>query len=80
MPNPFENQLQLQVYTDKPMLMQARIVDMTGREVYTANNMLHVGNNNLRLSSLSGLSAGVYMLQLLHQNEVVYKQQVQKIR
>jgi hypothetical protein len=79
-PNPFENQLQLQVYTDKPMLTQVRISDMTGREVYSTNNMLSTGNNTMRISSLGSLSKGVYLLQLLHQHEVVYKQQVQKIR
>jgi hypothetical protein len=80
MPNPFETTIQMQVYSDKSLAATIRISDITGREMYKSNKLLAAGNNNLSLYPPATLSKGVYVLQLMNGNEVIWKQKIQKVR
>lgn len=79
-PNPFESAMRVQVYSDKVLPVGLRIVDITGREMYKINRVLSSGNNTILLNPSAGLAKGVYVLQLIAGNEVVYTQRVQKAK
>lgn len=63
-----------------------RQVDGSGFYVYNIGTnllfRLRLGNivSGSKGYGVGALSKGVYMLQLIHQNEVIFKQQIQKIR
>jgi len=79
-PNPFENTLRVQVNSDKVSPATIRIVDLTGREMYRLNNVLTAGNNTISVHPSTSLASGVYVLQLIANDEVILNQKIQKIR
>ncbi|OQP48487.1 hypothetical protein A4D02_07180 [Niastella koreensis] len=79
-PNPFENTLRVQVNSDKVSPATVRIVDLTGREMYRLNSVLMAGNNNIPVHPSTALASGVYVLQLIVDNEVILNQKVQKVK
>jgi hypothetical protein len=79
-PNPFESTVRVQVYSDKVLPMAIRMVDITGREIYKVNKILSAGNNTIALNPSASLAKGVYVLQLIAGNEVVWSQRIQKAK
>jgi hypothetical protein len=79
-PNPFESAIRVQVYSDKVLPVALRIVDITGREMYKTNSILSAGNNTVSLHPAAALAKGVYVLQLIAGNEVVFTQRMQKAK
>ncbi|OQP64736.1 hypothetical protein A3860_18420 [Niastella vici] len=79
-PNPFENAVRVQVYSDKVVPTATRILDLTGRELYRVNGILSTGNNNISLNPPASLANGIYVLQLIAGNEVVWTQRIQKVK
>jgi len=79
-PNPFENAVRVQVYADKVVPTATRILDLTGRELYRVNGILSTGNNNIILNPPGSLANGIYVLQLIAGNEVVWTQRIQKVK
>jgi hypothetical protein len=79
-PNPFENTLRVQVNSEKVSPATIRIVDLTGREMYRLNNVLTAGNNNISVYTSASLASGVYVLQLIADNEVILNQKIQKVK
>lgn len=77
-PNPFESGVRVQIYSDKVLPVAARIIDVTGREMYRTNRILSTGNNTLLLSPATGLAQGMYILQLIAGNEVICNQRIEK--
>lgn len=79
-PNPFESSMRVQIYSDKVVPVALRMIDITGREMYRTNRTLSSGNNTISLNPSTGLAKGVYVLQLIAGNEVVWTQRVQKAK
>ncbi|OQP67701.1 T9SS type A sorting domain-containing protein [Niastella populi] len=79
-PNPFENVVRVQVYADKGLPTSVRLVDMTGREMYTVKSILSTGNNTISLNPSASLAKGVYVLQVIAGSEVVWSQRIQKAK
>jgi hypothetical protein len=79
-PNPFETNIRMQVYTDKSFPAAIRITDIMGREMYRAMKVIAAGNNNISLNLPVSLAKGMYILQLISNNEVIWKQRIEKIK
>lgn len=62
-PNPFINELTVQLFSDKMQPVQLQIMDMSGKIVYSRNIICSSGVNNILLSQLGYLQAGIYLLQ-----------------
>jgi hypothetical protein len=80
LPNPFENDLQLLIQSDKTQSISVQLVDITGREVFRSNRLVNAGNNNLIISSLSHLSKGLYVLRVTNNKEELFTKRVNKVR
>jgi hypothetical protein len=80
MPNPFESNVRMQVYADKSFPAIVRVADLTGREMYRTSTIITAGNNNITLNLPLSLSKGMYLLQLISNNEVIWKQKIEKIK
>jgi uncharacterized repeat protein (TIGR01451 family) len=63
-PNPFVNNLNLQVQLNTAETIQVRLIDFYGRTVYTTSRNLGAGVNSLNLHVPAGLSRGIYVLEL----------------
>jgi hypothetical protein len=79
-PNPFESFVRVQLYADKVLPAAIRLVDVTGREMYKVNNVLSAGNNTISLNLAASLAKGVYVLQVITGNEVLWSQRIQKAK
>jgi uncharacterized repeat protein (TIGR01451 family) len=63
-PNPFHNELNLQVQLNTTEQVRVQLVDFFGRTVYTTSEKLTAGVNSLRLPVPANLSAGIYVVEL----------------
>ncbi|WP_166436978.1 T9SS type A sorting domain-containing protein [Niastella caeni] len=63
-PNPFNKVLNAQVQLNKAEVVQVRLIDFYGKTVFTRSEKLGAGVNSLSLPVPSGLSAGMYVLEL----------------
>ncbi|WP_205509317.1 T9SS type A sorting domain-containing protein [Longitalea arenae] len=78
-PNPFETTLRVQLYAGQVAPAAIRIIDLTGRELYRLNQLLSSGNNTILLHP-AALANGIYVLQLVTGNEVIWHQMLQKVK
>ncbi|THU33512.1 T9SS type A sorting domain-containing protein [Niastella caeni] len=79
-PNPFESLIRVKVYSGKVLPVAIRMIDMTGREIYKTNRILSAGNNTISLNPSAALAKGMYLLQVIAGNEVVWNQRIQKAK
>jgi hypothetical protein len=79
-PNPFESFVRVQLYANKVLPAAIRLVDVTGREIYKVSNVLSAGNNTILLNLSASLAKGVYVLQVLTGNEILWSQRIQKAK
>ena len=79
-PNPFESFVRVQVYADRMLPATLRLVDVTGREMYKVNNILSAGNNTITFNPSASLAKGIYVLQIITGNEVLWSQRIQKAK
>jgi hypothetical protein len=68
-PNPFANNLTVQVSADKSQPVQVRILDISGNAILIRNENCIQGTTTILLNSFSALPAGNYMLQILTADE-----------
>lgn len=67
-PNPFVEQINLDIEATKASTCKWNIYDMTGKLVLSGSNDIAEGNSNISLDA-SDLSSGVYMLNVIINNE-----------
>jgi len=70
-PNPSgrEEAIHIKVITPVAQTMQVQLVDMTGRQLFTRNDIrCKVGENLISLNSLSFLKQGIYILKVRNQD------------
>jgi uncharacterized repeat protein (TIGR01451 family) len=78
-PNPFVNNLNLQVQSNIAERVQVRLVDFYGRTVYARSEKVGIGANSLNLHMPAGLSAGLYVLELWSgNNRLLQKKLIKK--
>ena len=67
-PNPFVEQINLEISTEESSTCNWSIYDMNGKQVISGNQDLMEGNNTLNIDA-STLAKGVYMLNAIINNE-----------
>jgi len=68
------------MYADRSFPATVRVADLTGREMYRMSTIITAGNNMISLNLPLSLSKGMYLLQLISNNEVIWKQKIEKIK
>jgi uncharacterized repeat protein (TIGR01451 family) len=63
-PNPFINDLNLQVQSNTEKAVQVRLIDFYGRTVYATSQKFAKGVNSLNVHLPAGLSSGIYLLEV----------------
>jgi hypothetical protein len=67
-PNPFVEQINLEISSTEASTCNWTIYDMTGRVVISGNESITTGNNTMNIDA-SDLAKGVYMLNTIMNNE-----------
>lgn len=63
-PNPFNDQLLLQVQPGHGDLLYMELLDQKGAMIFRRQQALPAGNSKIRINSLEGLSSGMYFLKV----------------
>jgi uncharacterized repeat protein (TIGR01451 family) len=63
-PNPFNEEINLQVQLNTAEQVRVRLTDFYGRTVYTSTQQVAAGYNSLHIDVPAGLASGVYVLEL----------------
>jgi Secretion system C-terminal sorting domain/Ig-like domain CHU_C associated len=71
MPNPARDRVSIAFFAERESAITIRLVDNLGKIVVLESRKAAKGNNTLQLTGLSKYSNGVYMLQVLVNNEIV---------
>jgi hypothetical protein len=67
-PNPFVEQINLEISSEEASTCTWTIYDMTGKVVINGNEDIAIGNNTMNIDA-SALAKGVYMLNAVMNNE-----------
>lgn len=70
-PNPFSTHLEAKVWMRGSGAVNARLIDQSGRVVYTRQFSGRSGDNKFTLDNLSSFTKGVYIVELAVQDEVI---------
>jgi hypothetical protein len=62
LPNPFERDINVQIRLKTAEQVRIRLLDFAGREVYSSSEQLGIGSHSLSIRIPSGLTKGMYML------------------
>jgi hypothetical protein len=76
-PNPVDNYAIVNLYSDKPGNGMLRLIDEAGRQILIKSFTVISGNNNLTLDQLGHLPKGIYVIQVMLNNNL-YNQKIVK--
>lgn len=77
--NPFHNSLTVNFTSATNQLVNARLVDITGKQIAAENWVISAGTSTKDFSNISGLQAGIYILNVMGANgQVLYNNKVIK--
>lgn len=76
--NPFSNNLVFDVLINNNATVTVSLTDMAGRTVLTGKQLVYSGVNNLNLTEVQTMQAGVYILQVANKDNVIRKQVIKK--
>nr|MDQ6890861.1 T9SS type A sorting domain-containing protein [Bacteroidota bacterium] len=77
--NPFHNSLQVDFLSSKDEVVNARLVDITGKQVANEKWSITAGNTRKEFSNISALQQGMYILSVYNgAGEVLYNNKVIK--
>ena len=71
MPNPANDYVTIKFFTEKQTGVTIRLVDNTGKTVLQHNQIASKGNNSVQLNNLTKYSKGIYLVQVLINDEIV---------
>ncbi|KAA2238769.1 DUF11 domain-containing protein [Chitinophaga agrisoli] len=77
-PNPFHEDLNLQVQLKTAEQVQVRLVDINGRTVLTTREKLNAGANTMNIKAPAALAPGIYVLELMVRNQRLSQQKLVK--
>jgi uncharacterized repeat protein (TIGR01451 family) len=63
-PNPFINELNIQIISDRKQTVQVQLMDMLGKTLFNRNENFIIGTNTILLDQLNRLQPGMYLLQV----------------
>ena len=78
-PNPFTDQLYIQLYTAQQEDINIRIYNLTGIELYAEHFLLTEGNNRIRVNIAHTLAPGFYTLIITKGNELIHRQKIIRV-
>ncbi len=76
-PNPVDNYAILNLFADKPDNGMLRLIDNSGRQILTKSFTITNGNNSIMVDQLGNLPRGVYIIQVMVNNNL-YNQKIIK--
>ena len=76
-PNPADNYAVVNIYSDKPGTGMLRLIDNAGKQILTKSFTVTSGNNNMVVDQLAGLPRGIYVIQVMLNNNL-YNQKIVK--
>jgi len=76
--NPFSNDLAFTIHTDCDAAIHINLTDMAGRIVLKGKHLVYTGVNNLNLTAVQNIPAGVYTLQVIYNDTIIRKQVIKK--
>ena len=76
-PNPVDNYAILNLYTEKPDNGMLRLIDNSGRQILTRSITVTNGNNSIMVDQLGNLPRGIYIIQVMVNNNL-YNQKIIK--
>ena len=76
-PNPVDNYVVVNIYSDKPGTGMLRLIDNAGKQILTKSFTVISGNNNMVVDQLAGLPRGIYVIQVMLNNNL-YNQKIVK--
>ena len=76
-PNPVDNYAVVNLFTNKPGTGMLRLIDNSGKQIFVKSFTVINGNNNMVVDQLGGLQRGIYIIQLMVNNEI-YNQKIIK--
>ncbi|WP_207511873.1 T9SS type A sorting domain-containing protein [Longitalea luteola] len=77
-PNPFDRNINVQVRLKSAETVRIRLVDFSGREVYTTTEKLSVGSHSISINLPAGLVKGIYVLDVKAGNEQIFQKKMIK--
>ena len=77
-PNPFDRDINVQIQLKTAEQVRIRLVDFAGREVYTTSEQLSIGSHSLSIRIPSGLSKGMYMLDVRAGKDQIFTKKLLK--
>lgn len=77
-PNPFDNELYIQLQTKVSETIRIELADMYGRTVYTTSEQINSGNDFIRISVPPGMAKGMYVLEITAGNNHVFTKKLLK--
>jgi|RhiMetdeSRZDD1v2_1073273.scaffolds.fasta_scaffold19315_6 uncharacterized repeat protein (TIGR01451 family) len=77
-PNPFDKSLNLQLQLKTGQSVQIRLLDLSGRPVYTTIEQLGAGNHSLSINLPSGIAKGMYVLDVSTENTLLFHKKLLK--
>jgi uncharacterized repeat protein (TIGR01451 family) len=77
-PNPFEKDINVQIRLKTAEQVRIRLIDFAGREVYSTSEQLGIGSHSLSVRIPSGLSKGMYMLDVRAGKDLIFTKKLLK--
>lgn len=77
-PNPFDRDINVQITLKTTEQVRIRLVDFAGREVYSTTEQLGIGSHSLSVRIPSGLSKGMYMLDVRAGKDLMFSKKLLK--
>ena len=77
-PNPFDKSLNLQLQLKTAQSVQIRLLDLSGRPVYSGIEQLGAGNHSLSINLPAGLSKGMYVMDVSTGNTLLFHKKLLK--
>jgi uncharacterized repeat protein (TIGR01451 family) len=76
LPNPFDKSLNLQFELRSSETVKVRLLDFSGREVYTLTDNYSAGSHSVSISVPAKLDKGMYVLDVIAGNEHIYQKKL----
>jgi len=77
-PNPFINSFTIYYRSEAKGTLCIRVFDVAGREKMHNNSKVGVGLNNIAITKIAGLAAGIYLVQVSRDNKIIAAQKIIK--
>ena len=77
-PNPFDRDINVQIQLKTAEKVRIRLLDFAGRDVYNTTEQLGIGSHSLSVRIPSGLSKGMYMLDVRAGNNLIFTKKLLK--